>query len=54
MKIGKEISTFDDVEIEKHKFYCYKRSLFLKDADIENVLVSSKISSDKNYKYVFR
>ena len=27
--MGKEIITFDDIEIEKNKFYCYKTS-FLK------------------------
>ena len=44
---------FGDIEIEKDKFYDHRSSIFLKDADIEKVLVSSKISSDeKNYKYL--
>ena len=38
----KEILMVRDIEIEKKKFYC---DLFLKDLDIENVLVSNKISS---------
>ena len=48
--MGKEILTFGDVEIEKQNFcYHYKRPIFLGDADIENVLVSNKISfSEKN------
>ena len=24
IKMGKEINTFGDIEIEKHKFYCVK------------------------------
>ena len=43
---------FGDIEIEKDKFYHHGSSIFLKDVDIEKVLVSSKISSgEKNYKY---
>ena len=34
------------------KFHCYKNPIFLKDLDIEDILISSKISStEKNYKY---
>ena len=52
MKIGKEILTFEDIETEKNKFHRNKILLFLKDVDIEKVLVSNKISFDeKNYKY---
>ena len=50
--MGKEIWTFGSIEIEKNKFYFYKTPIFLKDADIEKVLVSNKISfGEKNYKY---
>ena len=42
--MGKEILTFRDIEIEKNKFYRNKISIFLKDVDIEKVLVSNKIS----------
>ena len=49
--MGKEIITFDDIEIE-HKFYGYKCPIVLEDVDIHNVLASNKISSGKkNYKY---
>ena len=42
----------DNIEIEKNKFYRYKTPIFLKDVDIEKVLVSNKISfGEKNYKY---
>ena len=52
IKLSKEILTFGDIEIEKHKFHCHKSPIFLKDVDIENVLISKKISSgEKNYKY---
>ena len=50
----KEIITFGDIEIDKHKSNCYKSPIFLEDVNIEKVLVSNKISSDeKNYKYFF-
>ena len=42
--MGKEILTFGGIEIEKNKFYCNKTPIFLKDEDIEKVLVSNKIS----------
>ena len=30
----KEITTFGDIETEKDKFHCYKKSFFLEDLDI--------------------
>ena len=52
VKIGREILTFRDIELEKNKFYRYKSPIFLNDADIEKVLVSKKISlREKGYKY---
>ena len=52
--MGKEILTFADIEIKKNKnFYRYKKPVPLRDIDIENVLVSNKISfREKNYKYL--
>ena len=48
--MGKEILTFGNIEIEKSKFYRSKTPIFLKDVDIEKVLVSNKISfGEKNY-----
>ena len=53
MKMRKEILTFGNIEIEKDTFYCHKSLIFLKDADIEKVLVLSKISSgEKNCTYL--
>ena len=50
--MGKEILTFVDIEIEKNKLYRYKSPIFLWNVDINNILVSSKISSGgNNYKY---
>ena len=40
--MGKGISTFGDIEIEQNKFYRIENPIFLKDADIEKVLVSNK------------
>ena len=50
--MSKEIITFGDIEIEKCKF-CYRRNLILlKDVDVDNILISSMISSSKkNYKH---
>ena len=45
--MSKEILTFDDIEIEKNKFYHHKSPIPLTDADIEKVLVSNKISFDE-------
>ena len=47
-----KISTSGDIEIEKNKSYRHKSSIFLKDVDIEKVLISNKISfGEKKYKY---
>ena len=40
----KEILTSGDIEIKKNKFYRNKTPIFLKDVDIEEVLVSNKTS----------
>ena len=48
--MGKEIIMFDDIEIEKHKFYRYESPI--SEVDIDNVLVSNKsYYGEKNYKY---
>ena len=44
IKLGKEILTFGNTETEKSKFCHHKTPVFLKDVDIEKVLVSNKIS----------
>ena len=43
--MGKEVLTFGDIDIEKDKFYCHRSPTFLKNIDIDEVLVSEKISS---------
>ena len=51
--MSKKIITFGDIETEKNKFYHHKSPIFLKDADIEKILVSNKIySAEKIYKYL--
>ena len=48
----KDILTFGDIKIEKNEFSPNKTPIFLKDVDIERVLVCNKISfGEKNYKY---
>ena len=52
IKIGKEIVTFGNIEIEKTIFYLNRTPTFPKDVDIEKVLVSNKISfGEKNCNY---
>ena len=48
--MGKDILTFGNIEIEKHKFYCHKSTVPLKNVDIEKVLVSNKISNNNRIK----
>ena len=50
--MSKEILTFDDIEIENN-FATIKVLIFLKDVDIEKMLVSNKSfsSREKNYKH---
>ena len=50
IKFGKEL--LGTLKLKKSKFYRHKASIFLKDVDVEKVLVSNKISfGEKNYKY---
>ena len=35
--MGKEILTFGDTEIEKHKFYRYNSPIFLEDLGIKKI-----------------
>ena len=50
--MGKEILKFGDIEIEKNKFCRNKTPIFLKNVDVQIVLVSNKISfGEKSYKY---
>ena len=44
IKMGKEILTFEDIEIEKDKSYGNKIPVSLKDVDIEKMLVSNEVS----------
>ena len=44
IKMGKEILTFVYIEIERKKITAVRLQFFLKDVDIEKVLVSKKIS----------
>ena len=52
IKIGREILMFGDIKIEKNEFYRHKSPIFLRDVDIEKVLISNKIFfSEKDYRY---
>ena len=40
--MGKEIITFGDIEIEKHKFWQHKNAISIRDINIDRTVVSSK------------
>ena len=49
--MNKEIVAFGENEIEKRIFHRHKNPIFKKDVDIDNMLITNKISSgEKNYK----
>ena len=51
IKMGKDILTFGNIEIEERKIYCNKTPIFLKYVCIKKVLVSNKIIfGEENYK----
>ena len=43
----KTVIKFDDIEIEKQKFYQYNRSISIKNVDIDEIAVSNKVSFGK-------
>ena len=43
IRLGKTIIKFGDTEIEKHKFYQYKRPISIKNIDINKTVVSNII-----------
>ena len=48
--MSKEVITFGNNEVEKQKFQQYKDLIFLKDLDIDNLLISKNISfEERNY-----
>ena len=48
--MSKEVITFGNNEAEKQKFHQYKDLIFLKDLDIDNLLISKNISfEERNY-----
>ena len=50
--MGKTIMKFGDIEIEKQKFHHHKRSISIKNVDINKIVVSNKVSfGKKGFKY---
>ena len=45
--MGKEIKTFGDIEVEKHKFHHRKNLVSLKDVDIKKIQAPSMVSFGK-------
>ena len=42
--MGKEIITFRDIEVEKHKFHQCKNAILINNADISKIAASSSVS----------
>ena len=50
--MSKEVTTFDNTEIENRKFHHRKNLILLEDLDIDNIAIPSMVSpGEKNYKY---
>ena len=47
-KMGKEVITFDNIEVEKHKFHQHKSPISIWDVNINKIIVSSKAPFGKN------
>ena len=48
----KKIIKCDETEIQKYKFHQYKSSISIENKDVHKIVVSNKISFDKNdFKY---
>ena len=53
VKMEKTVIKFDDIEIKKQKFQQYKRSISIKNLDINEIVVSNKASfGKKTFKYL--
>ena len=51
-KTGKEIITFANIEVEKHKFHHHKSPILIHDVNIIKIVVSSKfLFGKKDFKY---
>ena len=50
--MNKDVITFGDIEIEKHKFHVIRVQFFLEDTDIDKLLILTKFLLGKNYKYL--
>ena len=50
--MGKEIITFDDIEVEKHNFHQYKNPISIYDVNIDRIVLLNKIPfGKKGFKY---
>ena len=48
MKMEKTIIKFGDIKIKKQKFHQYKRPILIHNIDLGKIVVSKKVSFDKN------
>ena len=47
--MDKKVIKFDDTEIEKYEFYQHKIAILINDIDINEIVVSTKLPSGKQY-----
>ena len=50
--MGKEIITFGNIEVEKHKFHQHQSPILIGEVDINKIIVSNKVSfGKKGFRY---
>ena len=47
--MDKKVIKFDDTEIEKYEFYQHKNAILINNIDINEIVVSTKLPSGKQY-----
>ena len=52
-KMGKEIITFSNIEVEKHKFHQHKSPISIYDLNLDRIVVSNRVAFGKSgFKYL--
>ena len=51
--MGKEIITFSNIEVEKHKFHQHKSPISIHDLNLDRIAVSNRVAFGKSdFKYL--
>ena len=46
--MGKEIITFSNIEVEKHKFHQHKSPISIHDLNLDRIVVSNRVAFGKS------